>query len=227
MIRAVVTGLLCGWCAASAPSLHVNPAASSISLRGPTTVSLAIQNDAGEPTASSIRLEWLDPKDTIRGSAVENVRIAPGKSTIVLACPFPMHAGPQALWYRLRYRIHTEAGEAGGMLTVAHASRDAFELRVASPPAAVPGEKYRITAVAVTVVEQRPLEGVRITGRVGSLSASAVTDTNGAATLEIAVPCGVLGSWNAQIEGRLGDFNQSVSTTATIEWRCGDSDRHR
>ena len=156
MIRAVVTGLLCGWCAASAPSLHVNPAASSISLRGPTTVSLAILNDATEPTASSIRLEWLDTKDTLRGSVAESVRIQPGKSNIVLACPFPKQAVPEALWYRLRYRLHTEAGETGGLLTVAHASRDTFELRVASSAKAVPGEKHRITVVAATAVTQQP-----------------------------------------------------------------------
>ena len=116
MIRAVVTGLLCGWCAASAHSLHVNPATSSISLRGATTISLAVQNDADEPTPSSIRLEWLDPKDTIRGSAVESVRIAPGKSNVVLAFPFPKEAGAEMLWYRLRYRVHTEGGETGGIL---------------------------------------------------------------------------------------------------------------
>src|SRR5712692_5190428 len=218
MIRAVVAGLLCGWCAASAPSLHVIPAASSISLRGTTTISLAIQNDAAESTATSIRLEWLDPKDTIRGSAVESVLIAPGKTSVVMACPLPEDAGAEALWYRLRYRLHTEGGETGGMLTVANASHDAFELRVASSMTAVPGEKYRITVAAATAVGQRPVEGVRITERIGSLSASAVTDANGAATLEIAVPPGEPGpSLYSRIEGRLGDFIQFVGTTAPVD----------
>jgi len=228
--RAVVAGLLAVVCAAAAPALHVDPASSGISLRGQTTITLAVQNDAGEPTEATIRLEWLDPSDTIRGSRVETLHVAPGKSDIAMPFRFPTESGAVGPWYRLRYRVHTDSGETGGILTVAHASHDTFELRAASPASVVPGGKYRVTAIAATAPGQLPVEGVRVTARLGNLSASGFTDEHGTVALELGVPADEGGAVTfVRIEGRLGDFVQYVSAMANIDRSLDtriDTDKH-
>ncbi|HJZ96556.1 MAG TPA: MG2 domain-containing protein, partial [Candidatus Solibacter sp.] len=200
MFRTVVTGLLCVWCAASAPALQVNRSASSIALRGQTTVWLSVQSE--ESTSGTVRLEWLDPGDAVRRDCTQDVTISAGVKPLGVVCPLPYTGMNESMWYRVRYRIDSSIGDARGVLGIATHSPDAFELRVAAPTSVAVGERTRVTAVATTLATHKPVAGVVITSPMGE--GSAVTGADGAAQLEV-TPNGAI-----SLEAKLGDFRRVV-----------------
>src|SRR5262249_4044759 len=207
MFRTVVTGLLCVWCAASAPALQVDRSASSIALRGQTTVWLSVQSE--ESTSGTVRLEWLDPGDAVRRDCTQDVTISAGVKPLGVVCPLPYTGMNESMWYRVRYRIDSSIGDARGVLGIATHSPDAFELRVAAPTSVAVGERTRVTAVATTLATHKPVAGVVITSPMGE--GSAVTGADGAAQLEV-TPNGAI-----SLEAKLGDFRRVVAVSIAAD----------
>src|SRR5690349_4522771 len=95
--------------------LRVNEQACRILLKDlAPQVSLVVENGSRETISARIRLELLNPKDTVSAATESKVEIKTGSQKLPFTLPFKTrnltpYEEDEALWYRLHYRIIPEA----------------------------------------------------------------------------------------------------------------------
>jgi A-macroglobulin TED domain/Alpha-2-macroglobulin family/MG2 domain/Carboxypeptidase regulatory-like domain/A-macroglobulin receptor binding domain/Macroglobulin domain MG3 len=169
-------------------------------------VFLAVENTTGETRNASVRLELLDRRGAVVSETTLTTRpIAPGSQTLQLNLP-PFVADVtkfkprELIWYRLRYRLVTGVRSSisiyNGIISLSEITPDLFELRVASSEVLREGARYQARVQAIHPLTRHPAAGVHISGEIsfedaGKLNASAVTDKDGYALLNYALPPGL------------------------------------
>lgn len=178
-------------------------------------VLLAVENTTGETRNASVRLELLDTHDAVLSEAFETKSVAPGSQTLRFNLP-PIVADVnrfnrrEFLWYRLRYRLVDVVGSSmsidNGIVSLSEITPDMFEVRVATSEMARQGGQYRARVQAVHPLTHRPTAGVHINGEISFESsdkdkptASGITDKEGYAILNFALPPRIEGSITGEI----------------------------
>jgi hypothetical protein len=205
-------------CAVACAQIAVDESATHARLvDGATSVSLAFRNGFSQCVAVRVTLEWALPQDShnaYRSRAETRYVVPSGKSSVPV--PLPLNPKDDALLYRLRYRVISDADSLtafsplAGVLSFPNITEHAFVLTaVGIGNQARLGTPYEFRVFAAHPVTHRPVPGVMVSiDRV-----SAKTDAGGAAVLHVTSDRQDLEDFDdVTIEGRLGDF---VYTTET------------
>src|SRR5205085_7962591 len=226
--------------AADDAALRVNEHDTQISFDDQQTkLTLALENNTGQPLSARVQLELFDPENRVRAATVraEQINIGASRLTVPLA-PSLLSAlddneRAQLLWYRLHYRItQANAGAelvlAEGIVSVSQLQApDLFELHVAAPRSARAGQVYRAHIHAQRPLTAQAVAGVRIEGAVTFddangddviLKAAGVTDAQGDVALDFKLPREI-DDEDAEIKitARRGDFTQEAETEFDFE----------
>jgi len=226
---------------AASPTLRIDEAATRLMLQDEKTkVSLAVENFLGREVAARVRLELLDPQDRVRAKAESEETIKPGAGPVIIpfALSFPELGKDERrrlLWYRLRYRLTPNSSAAGavdvseGLISLSEITPDIFELSVAASEYARQGTRYRARVRTAHPVTSRPVGGVKVAGEVkfdsrpkGSpLKSSAVTDSEGYATLEFDLPREVeADEAQVTVTASRGEFAQEAEAEVRFDQRA-------
>ena len=226
--------------AADDAALRVNEHDTQISFDDQQTkLTLALENNTGQPLSARVQLELFDPENRVRAATVraEQINIGASRLTVPLA-PSLLSAlddneRAQLLWYRLHYRItQANAGAelvlAEGVVSVSQLQApDLFELHVAAPRSARSGQTYRAHIHAQRPLTAQPVASVRVEGAVtfdGAngddvvLKAAGVTDAQGDVALDFKLPREI-DDEDAEIKitARRGDFAQTAESEFDFE----------
>ena len=200
-----------------------------------TGASLALENPLGHSVTARIRIELIDPQGLARATSERIETIKAGQSLLFIPLAFqPGEIKPtersQLIWYRLRYAI--AAGDPAekierieGILSLSEIAQDLFEVQVVASTYARESSLYRAHVRAAHPVSGHPIAGVSIEGQISidrekedkdptKLRASAVTDKDGYAALDFALPANVKAN-DADIE--------IIATRGTLVQRAEDS----
>jgi hypothetical protein len=204
---------------------HINESGIQILLLdNRTTVRLPIRNPSARTLSATMEMEWLAPDDSLASHLKTTLDIPPGESQPLVTFPLPESAEDDQIWYRLRYRIRAEGGEAIGTVSLANSADYVFALRFSVPPRIARGEKCRIRVSARHPVSGKPVSDVKVRGNLyadgDSLEALAISDGSGAASLEFSIPKSVAADEvPLKLEGVLGDYSQSARSAIDIDRR--------
>lgn len=187
--------------------LRVNEAKTRILLqKEPAEVLLAVENLSGEIQNTRVHVEILDPRNRIASDVTQTQAIERGNQTLALSLPIYVSKlkekdRSQLLWYRLRYRLSSEASPkdtiAEGIVSLSEITPDLFEVRVATSELAREGGRYRTRVQATHPITHRPAANVRVDGEVTleddndksvKLRASGITDATGYVLLDFQLP---------------------------------------
>jgi hypothetical protein len=132
---------------------------------------LAVDNPSTTALRRRIEVEIFDPQNRIRAKAEQTQLIPRGSSSIRLLLPFdaaklPSKDRSQFLWYRLHYRITTDATSnnpiVDAKVSLSEITPDLFDVRVEAPQLAREGMQYLARAQAIHPITKKPAAGVRI-----------------------------------------------------------------
>jgi hypothetical protein len=214
---------------ASASDLRVNESGARFSLQKEAAiVKLALENSRAIALPAQINLELIDPRDTIRARATQEISISSGSS--VSAIPLIKvgssdYDSKELLWYRLRYRINAtdpsgkESDPVSGVISLSEITPDVFRLLVSAPQEVGKEAKYTIRVRALHPLTGKPIGGVSVQSQMSyeegdderRLKASGVTNHNGEALLEFKLP-NALKAEEAEVKviAELGGFYQEA-----------------
>lgn len=210
---------------ATTATIRVNETATRVWPReNKTEVALAVENLTGRPLRAKIELEWVDPADLVDGKTELLKPIAPGAAKLTIPFPLPkeIHVQDKTLWYRLRYRIATETGNAfppvSGIISLSEITPDIFEMRVTASEYPIPGKTYRTHIRALHPLTSRPVGGVAVTAnlkfdndRQNSFKAAGVTNAQGYVALDFTLPRDlIVGDGKVEIKASRGEFLQKA-----------------
>lgn len=187
--------------------LKVNESKTRVLLeKQPAVVSLVVENSTGELINASIDIDFLDPKNNSRAHATQVQSIKTGSQTVTLSLPFTFSSltekeQSEALWYRLRYHIASEAAPtttlAEGILSFSEVASDLFDLRIATAQVAREGGHFRARVLASHPMTRRPAPNVRVDGLLTleddgdksvKLRGTKITNSEGYAVFDFALP---------------------------------------
>jgi hypothetical protein len=234
-----VSLLLLSQLSSASTAFRVDEAATRMLLEeNATKVSLAVVNPLGRELAARVRLEVLDPKGLVRGSAETDETIKRGASALVLSLPVKLaelsgNERNEMLWYRLRYRIipqpqaKVDAARIEGIVSLSEITPELFELRVSTPGHAREGTRYHVQVRAQHPISARAVAGVQVEGEMTfevkaisrTLKAGGVTDAEGYAVLDFEVPPQASddGEMELKIKGTRGSLTQEAESEISLE----------
>ncbi len=199
-----------------------------------TRVRLEVGNGTGRDFAARLRVEMLDPKDAVRASAETGVRVRRGTNSFEVPLglrhsELPESDRSQFPWFRLRYHLTPDGGEgaaAEGVVSISEVTPDLFELSVVSPRKARAGSTFTARVRAANPLTQRPAKGVAVEATLTfdtdegdeSAKASGMTDGEGLASLDFALPRGSDADDDARLRvtARRGSFAQQAGADVEI-----------
>jgi len=124
-----------------------------------TVVSVPLLNTADRPIEAELALTWLDPADKQVGTALKEVVIPIGASTIETAAALR----ESSIWTRLRYNLTPSKSEArtfgplNGIVGLPQIADYAFELQAAIVGVIAPGKPITVHAQAIHPVSRHPI----------------------------------------------------------------------
>jgi hypothetical protein len=188
--------------------LSVDETATVISLKElAPELSLATFNGTGKPLDASVRVEFIDPSDTVVSTLSQNVTINTGRQKLNLTLPFRTrdfspNENHKILWYRLRYVItplqSTRVEPVRGIVSISEITPELFELRVTKPGYVREGMRCRALVTTLHPITRKPVQGVELKGLIKidksntrserRVTASTITNSDGFAYLDFNLP---------------------------------------
>ena len=207
--------------------VSVDEAATRISFRElAPEVTLVVKNGSSESIRAAVRIELLEPNNTVHGTTERKVELKSGNQTVPFTLPaktfdLTPDEDDEILWYRLHYRVTPESSNSSnqtieGFISLSEITPDLFELRILAPKSALPGKPFTARVRAAHPVSRRPFKNVEVKGLITltddkdhdvSLTSSSITDPEGIAELTFNIPTNVDSDedeFDLNIEGRLG-----------------------
>ena len=186
----------------SSTSLRVDETKTRLALlEDHARVSLAVDNSSAGETRAHIRLELLDTEGRVCAAGERDETISAGPRALVIPVGFAASklGEPQRrllAWYRLRYRISLSADSVEGIISLSEITPDLFDLEIIGSSFAFDGMRYRARARARHPVSSRPVRDVAVRAELRLdddpsariLKASAITDAEGFAVLDLDLP---------------------------------------
>jgi A-macroglobulin complement component/alpha-2-macroglobulin family protein/carboxypeptidase family protein/MG2 domain-containing protein/A-macroglobulin receptor len=191
---------------AGSVALGVNESATKFSLKKEgAVVSLAVENSSASALTARIKLELIDPRDSVRATAMIEASVPSGSSVSTVPM-VKIGAGDYdlrgLLWHRLRYEIAAtdssgkETESVSGLISLSEITPDIFRLMVSAPEEAGKEPKYTIRARALHPLTGKPIPGVNVEAGMAyeegddkrDLKSSGVTNSVGEALLEFKLP---------------------------------------
>lgn len=156
---------------------------------------------AGSSDLSGITssVELIDPAGTVRARASKFVVTdLGGKQSLsfeMAVADILSSVKDDIAWYRLNYTV----GQASGIISMSQMIDELFELRIIASDNLLTGMSYRVRVRAVNPFTEKPAVGVRVDSTVAlelagegerklELKGSAVTDADGFAVVDLAIP---------------------------------------
>ncbi len=186
--------------------LRVNESATKFLLKKEgAVVSLAVENSSATALARRINLELIDPRDSVRATAMIEASVPSGSSVSTVPM-VKIGAGDYdvrgLLWHRLRYEITAidssgkETEPVSGFISLSAITPDIFRLLVSAPEEVGNEPKYTIRARALHPLTGKPVPEVNVEARMAyeegddkrDLKSSGVTNSVGEASLEFKLP---------------------------------------
>ncbi|MBS1858605.1 MAG: carboxypeptidase regulatory-like domain-containing protein, partial [Acidobacteria bacterium] len=208
-----MTRLLAAWvmvCAAQA-QITVDEGATRASLvHERTSVSLALRNASSGTAAARIRLEWVDTRGAIQGSADLRYTAPPGESAA--EAPLPLDPNSRDVLF---YRLHDSVTSADspvafppqeGMVSLWNIAAHAFRLSVTALGTARTGRPVEYRVLATHPLTGAPVPGVAIRAE----DSSTKTDAHGVAVLRETPKPADWDGGDLEVKGRLGDLHQAI-----------------
>lgn len=237
IISTVIFGLLLVGACSAQTSVRVIESKARIQFRSDSTlVILPLENQTGEPIASGVHLELIDPSGVVQAQSDRNISVPLGSTS--LNFDLPPVAGQneklnrsKLLWYRLRYAIkatpstQSKPTVAAGILSVGEATPDIFELHVAGAAFVREGGHYAARVRAIHPVTGRPVAGVSVQASLDLdadnnkplVTKTAQTDRRGFAALEFALPEKVnTDEIDVKVKGNFDDFSADADGTFRV-----------
>ncbi len=187
------------FCTIPAAAQTVNEAESSVAIDGQmAVVRLAVASDVDQ-AAVPASIELVDTADKVRSRAtISTVAVRNGKQTLEFRLPIGdvlAQKTEDIAWYRLRYTI----GTATGVVSLSQMIRDLFEMRIIAAEYLFTGTTYRVRVRATQPFTGQPAAGVQTEINVAfeakgegekkvKLGGEAVTDAEGIAVVDLAIP---------------------------------------
>jgi len=149
--------------------------------------------------ASHVRLELIDPENTVRAELAQDVKLAAGKRKYKFSLQIGdlmRTASDQIAWYRLRYTV----GNTSGIASLSQLMRDDFDLRASAFEHIVPGQTMRVRVRSLNPFTEEAVKGVEVKINLKidlnteaeedrlSLSGAAKTGGNGFAYVDFKIP---------------------------------------
>ncbi|HEX8925385.1 MAG TPA: MG2 domain-containing protein, partial [Terriglobales bacterium] len=130
-------------------------------------------------------------------------------------------------WARVRYTVSAGSDSQGGTVALGAIQPDLFEMRIAYPRKAKPGQPYRLRVQTTNPVTRTHTPGVSVSARMSISDADkpqmvhATTDSSGAATLVLKMPAQPQDEPDIEVNATLGDQKQSESLNVQFdaEWQ--------
>lgn len=180
---------------------------------------LAVTNSSRRPTRARVRCEFLDELNRVIARVDQEALLKPGLNKV--AAEFPGETSRYTLWRRLRYEVTSAPDRAAvGTISVSQICPDIFQLCIINPIITPRAARCRVRVRAEHPVSSNPIEGVNIRaelsfeGTSSTLNGSAVTDSEGFAVLDFAVPAEVTGDGEINVAGSRNGL--SATETASI-----------
>jgi A-macroglobulin TED domain/Alpha-2-macroglobulin family/Carboxypeptidase regulatory-like domain/MG2 domain/A-macroglobulin receptor binding domain/Macroglobulin domain MG3/Alpha-2-macroglobulin bait region domain len=215
--------------------LRVNEALTKILLeKDPAEVLLAIENSSGKTSKFRVHLELLDTQDQITSQTTRVESIGTGSQTLSLSLPVSFsklidRERRHFLWYRLRYQLTEEGSPANatteGIVSLSAITPDLFEVRVTTSQVVREGGRYHARVQAIHPITRRPAADVSVDAEIElhdddndkkvSLHASKITDVEGYALLDFALPPRFL-NFPDGVQPEAGEINVIASKGAIV-----------
>src|SRR5574341_1286003 len=191
---------------ANTTDLRVGESATRFSLQKEgAIVKLALENSRASALPAQIKLELINPRETIRATAMQEISIPSGSSisTIpLIKVGSSDYDSKELLWYRLRYRISVtdpsgkEPDSISGVISLSEITPDVFRLLVSAPQEVGKEAKYTIRVRTLHPLTGKPIGGMDVQSQMSyeegdderKLKSSSVTNLNGEALLEFKLP---------------------------------------
>ena len=212
MSRTWLLSLLC-FCAAvilvqlslAQSGLRVNESATRFLIEDQTIIALEVVNPASDNLTVKIKIELLDPQDSIRGIVIRDAQLRPGLNKLSLPLTLTdarVYKDDALPWYRLRYRIAAAAAvdappnAASGIISLSEIDTpDIFAIQVSTPRDTHRGSRQYTHVRALHPLTAQPVKDVSVTVELNldsypkqTLQGSALTDANGYALVSLNLP---------------------------------------
>jgi hypothetical protein len=190
-----------------------------------TTISVPIESKLDHSVRANLSLHWIGMDDGAFDSAVRDISIEPGRTSVEIPLPIP----ESSLWLRLEYslvpdRVDARAfGTQSGVVALSQIAEHVFELKATQVGVRHPGSPFTIHAQAVHPLTRLPIRGVRWDARL-TLNGVAMDPVKIAANVqgfveisfEVPAADGGDGTDDAElwVQASRGDFSTSVSLSS-------------
>ncbi|HJQ69574.1 MAG TPA: MG2 domain-containing protein [Blastocatellia bacterium] len=194
-------------------------------------VSLAIDNRSATDAHARLKVELLDTVGRVSAAGERDETIAPGQSALVIPVPFAAsrlseQERGRLAWYRLRYRIALSADSIEGIISLSEITPDLFDLEIIGSAFAFDWMRYRARVRTTHPATSRPVRDVAVRAelRIGddpsarTLKASAVTDAEGFAVVDLDLPpITVSGEAEITVRAARGGYAQEIASDLRFE----------
>jgi hypothetical protein len=220
--------VLCLICAFSAAGQSVIETEST-ALASPAEVTASLAVESAQAAKVPVRIELVDTEGVVVSSfSNPSLPLARGRQVVDLKLAISDELkddDTDLAWYRIRYRI----GNARGILSLSQLIKDLFELRIISPRQIPTGITYRTRVRALNPFTGEPASGVAVDALLELevvdrddelvLTGSSMTDADGFANIDIAVPADIAfaGDGEITVTGRRAGIVREASDELDTE----------
>ncbi|HRA39479.1 MAG TPA: MG2 domain-containing protein [Pyrinomonadaceae bacterium] len=186
-------------CSFSAAAQTVIESESKVVVRDRIATANIVVAGSSDLSGITSSVELIDPAGTVRARASKFVVTdLGGKQSLsfeMAVTDILSSVKDDIAWYRLHYTV----GQASGIISMSQMIDELFELRIIASDNLLTGMSYRVRVRAVNPFTEKPAVGVRVDSTVAlelagegerklELKGSAVTDADGFAVVDLAIP---------------------------------------
>lgn len=175
------------------------------------TVEVPISNNSAKTISGMLRLELLEPDDSVDSSIDTYAQLKSGRNRIAMRLP-NNHDSNTLQWLRVRYSFQTDLHPISrGMVSLVAISPGVFEITTVTPSFPFPDKAYRVRVHTANPITHQPVGGVQVSGRIvidddeESPAITRTTNSSGDAILPFIFPADAQDDVALKIEARLGD----------------------